>query len=386
MNVSLFDRSNIADLRWPLTPDGNYARRWLLPFIKNGPQTYIANVQTDLRALKVDSVILPLTMGRYHPANSYVCSPYNHYFAYGAEEFGKLNNRPLEISLRALLWPLFQLYRHTGFDRAVLVNNWLLSTNLYPKLTAGQAQTATQFLAAKFPNRPIVWRSVDGLGNPDLLRSLIRMGCLPVFSRMVYYQDACGKQLLRKKQVKIDLSKYRKTPYQLLDDSRLSAADAPRLAELYRLLYIDKYSHFNPQFTEAFFRLALTNKLLTFKAFRAEENTGQKSGDIDAVLGYFSRNKIMTQPVFGYDTHLPQTLGLYRLLSTQVLLDGIAHKRLINCSAGVGEFKRLRGGQAAPEYNAVYLQHLPARKQWPWRLLKIVLDGVAVPIIEKYGF
>jgi hypothetical protein len=148
---------------------------------------------------------------------------------------------------------------------------------------------------------------------------------------------------------------------------------------LYRQLYIDKYSPFNPRFTPDFFRLAVENRLFTLKAY-------QKSGDIAAVLGYYEINRIMTQPIFGYDTRLPQKLGLYRLLSLQVLREGQARGARINASGGVGEFKRLRGGVAAIEYNGVYLRHLPRRQQWPWLILKKLLDAIAVPIIQKYGF
>ncbi len=383
--VALFGPHNLANLPWPATPTGDYARRYLLPLLEHGPQPYITNIHTDLRLLKIDDVILPLTVTCPHPQNSYVCSPYNHYFAYGPEEFSKLNHRPLEFLLRLLLWPVFRAYRATNFDRVVLVNNWLLSTNLYPAITPAQTQAALTFLTAQFPNRPIIFRSIDALGNPQLAQSLPAQGCDLVFSRQVYYQDARTPALLHKKQVKIDLGKYRRHPYLLITTTELSPADAPRLAHLYRLLYLDKYSHFNPQFTPEFFKLALQNQLLVFKAFRAAE-TGQKSGDILAVLGYFKRNGIMTQPVFGYDTGLPQSLGLYRLLSTQVLLDGLEQQQLINCSAGVGQFKRLRGGQPALEYNAVYLRHLPWRQRQPWLRLKQLLNGVAVPIIQKYGF
>lgn len=55
-------------------------------------------------------------------------------------------------------------------------------------------------------------------------------------------------------------------------------------------------------------------------------------------------------------------------------------------SAGVGEFKRLRGGIPVMEYNAVYDAHLPATRRRPWSLLKGIMDRVAVPIIKKYGF
>jgi len=198
-----------------------------------------------------------------------------------------------------------------------------------------------------------------------------------VFSRQVYYQ--LPDEALGKKQTKLDLSKYRKSQYRLLDDTQLSPTDAPRFAHLYRLLYLEKYSYFNPQFTETFFRLALEQGLFTFKAFAAK-------GRIDAVMGYFWRNGIMTQPIFGYDTHLPQSSGLYRLLSTQVVLEGQQGQLLINCSGGVGQFKRLRGGRPALEYNAVYSRHLPQKQRLPWLALQQLLNRVAAPVIQKYGF
>jgi len=95
---------------------------------------------------------------------------------------------------------------------------------------------------------------------------------------------------------------------------------------------------------------------------------------------------VLLQPLFGYATNLPQALGLYRLLSTQTALEGIQHHRLIHCSAGVGEFKRLRGAVPAIEYNAVYYHHLPKARQTPWCILKILLDRLAIPVIQKYGF
>jgi hypothetical protein len=98
------------------------------------------------------------------------------------------------------------------------------------------------------------------------------------------------------------------------------------------------------------------------------------------------RNGVMTQPFFGYDTRLPQELGLYRLLSLKTLLEGEERGLLVHASAGVGPFKRLRGGVATIEYNAVYDRHLQAARRLPWTLLKLLADGVAVPLFRRYGF
>jgi hypothetical protein len=383
-NVHFYNRDDLGHHPWPPTIDGDYARRYLSPFLQDGPQKFIANVQTDMAIVRVGNVILPVTLGDFRPGNSYVCSPYNQYIDYGKEELSKLGSRAGEAAIRALLRPLGALFRRCQLDRVVMVNNWLLSTNLYPAIEFDQLAAAHAFLIQRFPSHTILFRSVDSLGNSALCAYLSHLGYQMVFSRQVYYMDVRNPKVTGKKQFKIDLSKHRKTPYRLGDGAMLSASDVDRIRALYNDLYLHKYSFHNPQFTTAFFRLALDEQLLEIRTLRHQER-------IDAVLGYFWRTNasgapVMTQPLFGYDTSLPQSMGLYRLLSTQTALEGIAHQRIVHCSAGVGEFKRLRGAVPALEYNAVYHAHLPYTRRLPWRILKILLDWIGIPVVQKYGF
>ncbi|CAM3628668.1 hypothetical protein [Brevibacillus invocatus] len=76
--------------------------------------------------------------------------------------------------------------------------------------------------------------------------------------------------------------------YEVLDGKQLTDEDILRLLELYNALYLQKYSMYNPQFNERFFALALKKGILQLHAIR-------KNGRIDAVLGYFCRNGVMTQ-------------------------------------------------------------------------------------------
>jgi hypothetical protein len=375
--VTLYTTANIQQLHWPSTDNGRMGHDYLLPLMRDGIARYIRNVDTELQVIRVDDVVLPITITRPDLTGSYVCSPFNHYFVYGLEEFNKLENPALESVLRLLLLPVISAYRHSAFDRVVYVNNWLLSTNLYPKISAEQLRAVIQFLADRYPDRPVIFRSVDFTGQPVLANTLRHSGCRLVFSRQVYYQAPTDPILWRKKQLKEDRRQLKQTPYKLV--THLSDKDAPRLAELYRQLYLEKYSVYNPQFTPEFFKLALQSESFVLKAY-------QKSGDIDAVLGYYWINGIMTQPIFGYDINLPQSLGLYRLLSMQVLREGRDRGLLINASAGAGEFKRLRGGKAVLEFNAVFDRHIPVCQRWPWTFLKVLLDYIAVPIIRKNGY
>lgn len=377
--IQLYDRSNLASLDWPATPDGDYARRYLQPLIESGPLPYIANAHTSLQIVQADDIVLPITPTEFNIDNSYVCSPYTHYVTYGQEEFVALKNPPLEAFFRLLFIPIAHYFRQSKLDRVIYVNNWLLSTNLYPALTPNVSAAIIHQLQEAFPDRAIVFRSVDPLANGPLLNELRHQGARLIFSRSVWYQDPLSPLTTKRQQYKADLRLYRHTPYRLLTADQISDSDIPRLVQLYNCLYLDKYSRYNPQFTEAFIRLALANKVLTLKAF-------QRDGQIDAVLGYFTRNGIGTPPIFGYDTTQPKALGLYRLVSILFSQEATANRFLANFSAGVGDFKKRRGCRNAIEYNAVFCKHLPPARQRPWLLLQSLMDRIAVPIIQKYGF
>ena len=158
----------------------------------------------------------------------------------------------------------------------------------------------------------------------------------------------------------------------------LADADYPRLEQLYNRLYLDKYCPLNPHFSAGWMRAGQRDGWLELTALRAPQ------GRIDAVLGWFSNEAVMTTPVVGYDTALPQKTGLYRLIS-QISLEETARRRgLFNMSAGAADFKRQRGGRPEIEYSYVYVDHLPRARQRAWSLLGRLLRGVGVPIMQKY--
>lgn len=354
-----------------------FARNTLSVMLSRPLSELFRNVQTDLKILQVDDVILPITITDYQPDNSYVCSPFNQYFVYGLEEIDLLDNPLLVKSLRGLIAPIKKLYQSGGFDKAVMVNNWLLSTNLWQKMTAEQIQEVVDFLKVEFLDRAILFRSVDEHSNPEIYQGLLSADCEMLFSRKVYFQD---KRVARKKRdFKQDMRLYQETEYELVTDNYLQPYDFARIVELYEMLYIEKYSKQNPQFTVRYLCEMWGRGLMRFRGFR-------KNGRLDAVLAYYVRDGVMTQPIFGYDTTLPQETGLYRLLSTQVVLEAEATGNCIHNSAGVGQFKRLRGAIPVTEYNAVYTGHLPYKQRLFWQTMRRLMNGIALPVIDKYGF
>ena len=384
MQPELFTRENIHSLPFPQTEDGDYARRYLIPLMTDGPQKYIRNVyNTQLMAVKVGETIIPITVTDFHPQNTYTVSPYSHYVSYGAfEEVKHLENPLAEFLVKLIMNPAAWYFRYAELDKVVFVNNYLLSTNLYPSVipkgdsASGQLSALSEALIKWFPDRAIVFRSVDQKKNPHVYQTLEDLGYDLVLSRQVWYMDPVTS--LNTRQCKEDLRVLKKNGYKVVNGKDLSDEELHRAVELYELLYLQKYSYYNPQLTFEFLKLARDENILHMYGLK-------KDGLLNAVMGFFVRNGAMTQPLFGYDTSLPMEEGLYRLLTLITLQEGVKRGLLVHASGGVGKFKKVRGGESVTEYNAVYTKHLPKMRQMPWKLIGQV-SKAAIPYFKKNDF
>jgi len=377
MKPELFTYKNIHTLQFPQTEDGDYARRYLLPIMQD-PQRYFSNIHnTELMIAKVDDVIIPITVTDFHLENSYTVSPYNHYIAYGGYEEIKLIGNPfVEALIGSLLGPLSWFFRRAEFDRVAYVNNYMLSTNLYPSVNSDQLSALCEALPKWFPDRAIVFRSVDGLKNPRLMEVLKEQGYDLALSRQIWFMEP--QEFIRTRQYKEDVRALRSHAYEVVNGQDLSDEELARALHLYNLLYLEKYSHYNPQFTLEFMKLARDEHILHLRALK-------RDGRINAVMGFFIRNGAMTQPLFGYDTSMPQEEGLYRLLTLVTLREGLERNLLVHASSGVGKFKKVRGGKSVIEYNAVFTDHLPVKRRLPWKLIRF-LTKFAAPYFQKMDF
>lgn len=378
MQAELFTRENIHSLPFPSTDDGEYARRYLIPLMTEDPQKYIRNVyNTELMAVKVGETIIPITRTDFHSQNTYTVSPFSHYVSYGGlEEVKHLNNKLAEIAVKALMAPVSAFFKYSELDKVVFVNNYLLSTNLYPSVNSDQLSALSEALIKWFPDRAIVFRSVDQKKNPHIYQTLEGLGYDLVLSRQVWYMDPVAA--LKTRQCKEDVRVLKKAGYEVVSGKDLTDDELHRAVELYNLLYLEKYSYYNPQFTFDLLKLAREQEILHLYGLK-------KDGRLNAIMGFFVRNGAMTQPLFGYDTSLPLDEGLYRLLTLVTLQEGVKRGLLVHASGGVGKFKKVRGGESVTEYNAVYTKHLPKRRQLPWKLIGKISD-VMIPYFRKMDF
>ncbi|MEF3303233.1 GNAT family N-acetyltransferase [Paenibacillus sp. GYB003] len=379
---ALYDNRSFERIDWPPTAEGDYAKRFLLPLFRQPVESFVPNISTAMYALRLNRTVLPVTVNEAEYDNCYVCSPYTHYASYAREELYLLDSGAARFALRGVLRVLGLLLKASRFNRAVHVNNWLLSTNLYPELTEREIDGTIRLLLDRFPRHALIFRSLCRSINGELMDSLRRRGFRLVPSRQIYLwrhegplaPGAKARWLLKRDYALLD-----KRGYETVGPEALSAADMPRLAELYRALYLDKYSYYNPQFGADFLELARSRRLLELHALRHKE-----SGRLDAVLGYYCRSGVMTTPIFGYDTSLPQETGLYRMLSAVLLGIARTNGHLLHESSGAAQFKRNRGAVGELEYSAVYDRHLPFDRRISWIALEKLLNGVGVPLLEKY--
>jgi hypothetical protein len=375
--AQLFTADTIDQLDWPKTDDGNYAKRFLIPMVKKGPGYFIDGLQTEMMVIQLGDLVFPVTINDQEYQNSYVCSPYNHYITYAKEELKNLKSPILEGILEQVLNLVGRFLKAGKINRVIIVNNWLISTNLYPMVSEGQILEIVSFLQKRFPGHSILFRSLSPFKNLHLPNIFTRAGGKLLMSRQVYFLDPNNSRVWTNKSYKRDLSHYKKSIPEMGGPESISKEDYSRIVQLYRLLYIDKYSVHNPLFNAHLVELAHQKQILELKVFR-------EGGVIQGVLGFFIRHGQMTTPLFGYDTTLPLDRGLYRVLSTHLVHEAKARNLFLHQSSGAAEFKRSRGAVAELEFTAIFDSHLPFYRRWTWNFLRALINGVGSKLLERY--
>ncbi len=352
-----------ADDPWPDSPQASLARRILPDYLRLGPLRFVANADVEMRLWRAGDQVLPVVFRNAGGRAANVCSPWSHYVSYPLGEIHRHDRGLAALAKRSLVYISIPLLRASGIDEVVSVNNWLLSTNPSVALDRKEVERLTAALCDQFPQRAILFRTVNPKTSPELTAHLIDCHYSLVASRTVYLLDPASGAFRQSKDVRRDRKLLHDGIYEMVDHDGLCASDMPRLAELHRLLYIDKHSVLNPEFLPLFFETAWRNRFFAFQALRTQ-------GRVDAYVASFELGGLLTASLIGYDTRLPEDLGLYRRAIALVLEDSCLRGLPMHWSAGVGRFKHHRGARPFVEYDAVFDRHLPLHRRGGWRLLK----------------
>ncbi|NJN73821.1 MAG: GNAT family N-acetyltransferase [Limnothrix sp. RL_2_0] len=381
--INLYGANTIHELILPNSEVAQLMQKYWIPMMQTGATHYIDNIQTQLWAIAFDNLVLPVTVNEAEYENSYVCSFYAHYITYAKDELVNLKFPLLEKILSAILRGFGYLFKWLKINKTVIVNNWMLSTNLYPELSKEQLSAITQYLKKAFPDHTIVFRSINEFKDNPTKKYLQLLDYQMIGSRQVYLFDPHKPKLsAQRKQrmqhnLKRDSKLFETHGYEVISQSEILTSDLPRIVELYSALYLQKYSDNNPHFNQNFFALTGDRRFLELIALR-------KAGRIDGIIGFYVLNGVMTTPLLGYDTSLPQELGLYRMLTACLIQAGTQKGLIINQSSGAASFKRNRGFSGWIEYSAIFHQHLAVYRQVGWWLLGLMVDLVAIPLIRRY--
>ncbi len=356
------------------------AERTLLYALLTEPLTrFVANTDATLQAVCIGDSVLPLVIANPEAhQNSYVCSPTTHYLDYAREELDiELQDHPMvHRLLDYLIRGARGVFVPLHFEKVVFVNNWLLSTNLYPELAYDRLEEVKQELVKRFPEHAIIFRSINTRLNQELYDALSQLGFQATISRQVYLLNAPEKVHRKRHPFKEDLRLSRRSTYHWRSHEDLTVPDIPRLKALYDALYLKKYSLYNPQFTAYFFQQSLKHQWLHYRAL-------EKNGRIDAMIAYTYRNGIMTTPMVGYDLSLPRRTSLYPQITAKIFTEAENLGFWLHHSSGVSRFKMNRGCTPAMEYNLIYSDHLSPAQQVPWRLLHKISKHIADPLFRK---
>lgn len=351
---------------------------YMRPLLEEGTTAYVVNVETEFHIVRVGKCLLPVTVNDKQYANSYVSSPYSTYVSYAKEELYLLNNRLLERALSGIIGLISPMLKLAKLNKAVHLNNWLLSTNLYEDLRREDLIELQKQLKAAYPDHAFIFRSLNERTNKELMDELAALGFRFVPSRQVYFFDGRNPAYTAKQNNVWDRRLLERSPLELVPHEGLAEADYERIKELYDLLYIAKYSALNPQFSTAYIRLCHEKKLMTMFGLRDSD------GVLQGIIGCFIKNGVITAPLVGYNTALPQKTGLYRMLMAIVLQEAAKRGQLLHLSSGASHFKIMRGGMPEIEYSAVYDRHLPRYRRLPWTLLHMLLMKIGVPMMRKH--
>ncbi|MCU6434323.1 GNAT family N-acetyltransferase [Undibacterium sp. Jales W-56] len=356
---------------------------WLLAAKARGGAHWLSNVDCRIECVSIADSTQPVSLlDASHRHTSYVASPRSAWLRYAQDEV--IRHAPLHtqslsgIGSTLVLSPLAAMISACGIDRAAIVGNHLMSTNLYPDWQANDIKDLTGNLRELYPDRPFMMRNICPAITPQLSSALQGQAWKLIPARMIYTCDPADDSVWKHNHIKKDARLLADPSIQIIPPEQVRTSDLARMRALFRQLFIEKHSRLNPDFTPAFFELCLETGFLDLYGLRWQER-------LVGVIGIYQHPEAgwLTTPLIGYDTSLPQELGIYRRLMALLLQQARERQAKLHYSSGASQFKRARGGQAHLEYTAVFTGHLPKYRQLALQVFAKTLQKLAPAILSK---
>jgi hypothetical protein len=340
----------------------------------------ISNLQTEIQDVQIGDLDFPVSVNSQGlEGNCYICDPVTGYVDYAKDELRNFAASPvLQSCLHALVSLASPLVRTTGLQDIVFLNNWLLSTNPVPRVSRELAEDIKTQMITRFPTHAIAVRSLNTIADQSSIYALSDVGFRMLPARQVYIYSGGIRDLPPSKDMVRDTKLLERCELTYVQSGQFTERDYQRTAQLYSMLYLEKYTPLNPQYTARYVKEMHSRGLIELVGFRDD------TGELAAVTGLFANGNTLTQPIVGYDTTRPLKEGLYRLVMAVAQQRAISHGRFFNMSAGAARFKRLRRAEPCIEYTAIFDQHLPIRQRYAIGTLAGLLRQIGVPLLQRF--
>lgn len=349
--------------------------RYVQALARLGPGGALDNARFGLAALQLRDRAVPLLLPQ-GPQACWLTSP--------AVTYGRSLRDEVDRELRSVQAFLARqgsylaegLLRATKADKIVYVNHLLFSTSLHGRWSGAELDEALAALRATYPDRAIVWRSLNLSDHAPLLATMEAAGGRRVLSRVVWRLSEPSRQWSPRTDVKADLRLASAQALVVESAPTPSPDELDRALALYADIYLAKYSRTNPGYSRAFLQAAVASGVLRLEWVR------EPSGLIVAFAGDQVCEHELASPLLGHDRTRPPVQGLYRIAMALSVQRALSEGLAVNYSAGAGAFKRNRGATPALEYQVVFDGHLPPWRRAGYALLAKALDAMT-PTLER---
>lgn len=348
-----------------------------------GGDYWLANAHCAVDSVDLAGQAQPVSLQlQADTPQSYVLSPRSAWVNYARHEALRHVSPKLAWLAKAagycVLSPVSALLHGCGLDKAAIVGNHLISTNLHSEWSRSDISNATDQLTAQYPDSPLIIRNISSQVTPNIEAQLTQLGWHLIPARMIYLCDPNDASVWKRNHVKQDAKLLANKDIEVITPDQIQASDLPQLRQLFRQLFIEKHSRLNPDFTPAFFELCHENGFLDLYALRMENR-------LVGVLGIYqdASNNWITTPLIGYDNQLPQSAGIYRRLMALLLQQAKYRQTKLHYSSGASQFKLARGGVASLEYTAIYSRHLSSSQITCNRLFSYAMQNLAPRILKR---
>jgi hypothetical protein len=374
---ALFDPRDGPPGGWPA--DHAQERAYLEAFAQQGSTALIANLRTKVMGLRSGARTFPVTINDDEYGDAYVCLPHTAYALYAKEELRLVDAGPWTPALGLLASGAGAMLRAARVNRIIHVNNWMLSTNLHGGWKGQDIDSIRDALISAYPDHLIAVRSLNTWSDAPLWQAFKDADWRMLPSRQIYVTDDLGTDWAPRRDTRRDLAMLAARAAHIDTLEMLRPGDAERIAELYAMLYLGRYSRLNPAFTASYIEMTHRAQVFHYRGLR------EPDGVLSSVVGCFVRGGVLTTPIVGYDTTRPPSDGLYRIASAMLAQMALEHGVKLNGSAGAAAFKRNRGARAVIEYSAYFVGHLARARRSVIAGVETVLNKIAAPLMMERG-